>query len=427
MGTTHAPAGRSLLIAAGLAVAALLLWLAVAALRPLPERSFTMATGPEGSAYALFGMEYRRLLAQRGVELRLVPTAGSVDNARRLQDPGSGVDVAFVQGGTLEGEQAAHLLSLGTVFYEPLWVFCRCEADGFALHESLGARVSIGPEGSASRAIALRLFELNRIDPARLQVEGLSPEVAAEALLAGRIDTAIIDTAWESPVVQRLLDDPSVNLVGFQRADAYVARLPFLSKLVLPMGVADLATNRPPRDTLLIAPKASIVVREDLHPALQYLLIDAATRVHGGPGVLHAAGAFPAAEMAGIPLSDEAQHVFRSGPSFLRRHLPFWLAELTQRMMLLFVPLVGILYPVVRFAPEAWRWHQERRVRGMYRELRSLEHALRTTRDAGQRAGLHAQLEDLDARASRIRISDAFAAPAYELKQNIRFVLERYG
>ena len=420
-------ASRSLLIAVGLAVVAVLLWAAVVALRPLPERSFTMATGPEGSAYALFGTEYRRLLAQRGVEVRLVETAGSVDNARRLQDPRSGIDAAFVQGGTIAAGEGAQLLSLGTVFYEPLWVFCRCEPDGFTLQESLGTRVSIGPEGSASRAIALQLFELNRIDPGQLQIEGLSPEAAAEALLAGRIDTAIIDTAWESPAVQQLLDAPSVNLVGFPRADAYVARLPFLNKLVLPMGVADLATNRPPRDTLLLAPKASIVVRGGLHPALQYLLIDAATKVHGGAGVLHAAGRFPAPEMDGIPLSDEAQHVFRSGPSFLRRHLPFWLAELAQRVMLLFVPLVGILYPVVRFAPEVWRWHQERRVRGMYRELRALEHALRTAPDGERRAELHARLEDLDARASRVRISDAFAAPAYELKQNIRFVLERYG
>lgn len=420
-------ARRSLLIAVGLAVATVLLWAAIAALRPVPERSFTMATGPAGSAYALFGTEYRRLLAQRGVEVRLVETAGAVDNARRLQDPRSGIDAAFVQDGTTAAGEAAQLVSLGTVFYEPLWVFCRCEPAGFTLHESLGTRVSIGPEGSASHVIALRLFELNRIDPAQLSIEGLSPQAAAEALLAGRIDTAIIDTAWESPAVQQLLADPAVNLVGFPRADAYVARLPFLSKVVLPMGVVDLATNRPARDTLLIAPKASIVVREELHPALQYLLIDAATRVHGGPGLLHPAGRFPAAEMVGIPLSDEAQHVFRSGPSFLRRHLPFWLAELMQRMLLLFLPLVGILYPLVRFAPEAWRWHQQRRVRGMYRELRALEHALRTTLDRERRTELHAQLEELDARASRIRISDAFAAPAYELKQNIRFVLERYG
>jgi len=418
---------RPWLVAAGVIVAAVLLWMAIVALRPMPERRFTMATGPEGSAYEVFGAEYRALLAQRGVDLRLVPTAGSVENARRLLDPDSGIDAAFVQGGALAGDEAVRLLSLGTVFYEPLWVFCRCEPEGFALHEALGTHVSIGPEGSASRVLALQLFELNRIDVAGLQIEAFPPEVAAEALLAGRIDTAMIDTAWESPVVQQLLDAPSINLIGFPRADAYAARLPFLNKLVLPMGVVDLATNRPSRDTLLIAPKASLVVRADLHPALQYLLIDAAARVHGGPGVLHSAGAFPAPEMVGIPLSDEAQNMFRSGPSFLRRHLPFWLAELMQRMLLLFVPLVGIVYPVVRFAPEAWRWHQERRVRNMYRELRALERALRTATDPARRTELHAQLEDLDARAARIRVSDAFAAPTYELKQNIRFVLERYG
>lgn len=418
---------RPWLVAAGLVVAAALLWMAIVALRPMPERSFTMATGPEGSAYAVFGAQYRALLAERGVDVRLVPTAGSLDNARRLQDPRSGIDAAFVQGGTVDAGETAGLLSLGTVFYEPLWVFCRCEPDGLALHESLGTHVSIGPEGSASRALALRLFELNRIDVRKLRLEPFSPEDAAEALLAGRIDTAIIDTAWESPVVQQLLDAPSISLVGFPRADAYAARLPYLNKLVLPMGVADLATNRPAQDTQLIAPKASLVVRADLHPALQYLLIDAATRVHGGAGVLHSAGAFPAPEMVGIPLSDEAHSMYRSGPTFLRRHLPFWLAELMHRMLLLVVPLIGVVYPIVRFAPEAWRWHQERRVRNMYRELRALERALRVATDPARRAELHAQLEDLDTRAARIRVSDAFAAHTYELKQNIRFVMERYG
>ncbi|NJD32195.1 MAG: C4-dicarboxylate ABC transporter substrate-binding protein [Gammaproteobacteria bacterium] len=418
---------RSLLILAGVGIAAAMLWMAVAALRPLPERSLTLATGPDGSAYAVFGKRYRDLLARQGVEVRLVATDGSIDNAKRLQDPGSGIDAAFVQAGTTPAVDESDLLSLGTLFYEPLWVFCRCEPRGIALHETLGTHVAIGPEGSASRALALRLMQLNRVGLDPLRLEGYSPDPAAEALLAGRIDTAIIDTAWESPAVQRLLADPSINLVSFPRAEAYVALLPFLSKVVLPMGVANLAGNRPPTDIVLIAPKASLVVRRDLHPALQYLLIDAATRIHGGPGIFNGPGAFPAPEMIDIPLSDEAQHMYRSGPSFLRRHLPFWLAELAQRLLLLIVPLLGVIYPVVRFAPDAWRWRQERRLRGMYRELRRIERGLREARDGTRRAEWLARLDDLEARAALTRLSDAFAAPFYELKQNIRFVQERYG
>jgi TRAP-type uncharacterized transport system substrate-binding protein len=404
-----------------------IVWAAVAALRPLPERSLTLATGPAGSAYAAFGERYRELLAKQGVTVRLVPTRGSYDNLARLRDPKSGVSAAFVQSGTTSAAESRDLVSLGTLFYEPLWIFCRCPLKGMAFHENLGTHVSIGPEGSATRALTLKLMKLNGVDPARFRLEGFTPGQAADAMLAGHLDSAIIDTAWGSPAVQRLIADPTINIANFPRADAYVALLPFLSKVTLPMGVANLAENRPPEDVTLIASKASLVVRSDLHPALQYLLIDAATRIHAGRDVFSAAGTFPAPEMIDLPLSDEARSMYSSGPSFLRRHLPFWLAELVERLLLLIVPLVGILYPVIRFAPEAWRWEKERRVRGMYRELRRLEMALREAPDEQRREELHARLDELEARAGRTRLPDSFAAVSYELKQNIRFVQDRYG
>lgn len=417
---------QQLLILLALAVVAGVLWLAVDALRPLPERSFTMATGPEGSAYRAFGELYREALAKQGVTLRLVPTSGSYDNAARLRDPKSGVAAAFVQSGTTTEAESPALLSLGTMFYEPLWVFCRCDPQGLAFHESLGQRISIGPPGSATRELAQRLMRLNAVDPARLRIEDYSPEQTAEALQAGRIDTAIIDTAWESVAVQQLLADPAINLVDFPRADAYVARLPFLNKVVLPMGVADFARNRPPQDVTLIAPKASLVVRADLHPALQYLLIDAATKIHSRPGVLHAAGEFPAPEQIDLPLSREAGHMYRNGPNFLRRHLPFWLAELVQRLLLFGIPLLGLLYPVTTLVPQLWRWEMGRRLQRMYRELQSLEKELRHAPDGPRRDELRARLDALDASAARMKLPDSYAAMSYELKQNIHFVQERF-
>lgn len=404
-----------------------LVWAAIAALRPLPERTLTMATGPDGSAYRIYGERYRALLAKQGVDVRLVPTTGAQDNLARLRDAKSGVSAAFVQGGTTTEAQSPGLLSLGTMFYEPLWIFCRCEASRVALQDLNGRRVSIGPKQGATHDLALQLMRMNGIDPARLQLEEFSPERAAEALESGRIDVAIIDTAWDSPVVRRLLADPVISVQSFARADAYVALLPFLSKVVLPMGVADLADNRPPADVTLVAPKASLVVREDLHPALQYLLIDAAMKIHGGPGVFNRAGEFPAAEMMDLPLSSEANHMYRSGPSFLRRHLPFWLAELAQRLLILAIPLAGLVYPVSRLIPEAWRWEMSRRLRNMYRDLLRIEQELRRTASGTERAELHRKLDALEVRAETLRLPDSFAAPAYELKQNIRFVQEKYA
>jgi TRAP-type uncharacterized transport system substrate-binding protein len=413
------------LVLAGLVLVVGLVWVAIVALRPFPERSFTMATGPEGSAYAAFGERYRAILAEHGVELTLVPTNGSSDNIARLRDPRSGVSAAFVQAGTTSVAESPGLVSLGTLFREPLWVFCRCNPSGLDLRALLGEHVSIGPAGSATRELTLRLLKLNGIEPGQVRLEGYAPEQAAKALLGGQINAAIIDTAWDSPVVRRLLADRSIGLAGFPRADAYVALLPYLGKVVLPMGVANLAENRPPQDTVLIAPKASLVVRGDLHPALQYLLIDAAMKIHGGPGVFHGEGEFPAPEMIDLPLSDEALHMYRSGPGFLRRHLPFWLAEFVQRLLILVIPLVGIVYPLTTFAPTAWRWQMERRVHRIYRELLSLDMELRRMPAGAPRDELLTRLDDLEGRAARLRLPDSFAAMSYELKQNIRFVQKR--
>ncbi|MFO1392401.1 MAG: TAXI family TRAP transporter solute-binding subunit [Steroidobacteraceae bacterium] len=418
---------RRLLVALVVVLVGALIWAAIAALRPLPERTLTMATGPDGSAYRIYGERYRALLAKQGVDVRLVTTTGAQDNLARLRDAKSGVNAGFVQGGTTTEAQSPGLVSLGTMFYEPMWIFCRTDESPLHFKDVFGRRVSMGPRGSATRELALRLLKMNGVDPGHMQFLEYSPERAADELRGGRIDVAFIDTAWDSPAVRALLADPNVSVEDFPRADAYVALLPFLSKVVLPMGVANLAENRPPTDVTLIAPKASLVVREDLHPALQYLLIDAAMKIHGGPGVFNRAGEFPAAEMIDLPLSSEANHMYRSGPSFLRRHLPFWLAELAQRLLILAIPIAGLIYPVTRLVPEAWRWEMSRRLRRTYRELLQLEQALRRVAAGPERTELLRKLDALEVRAASLRMPDSFAAPAYELKQNIRFVQDKYA
>lgn len=417
---------RTLFVFLALAISGALLWAALAALRPLPERTLTMATGPEGSAYRVYAERYRALLAKQGVTVRLMPTRGALDNLAQLRDSRSGVSAAFVQAGTTTEEQSPGLVSLGTMFYEPLWIFCRCDTQGLEMKDVFGRHVSIGPAGGATHDLALRLMRLNGLDPAKVRLEEYSPERATEELEQERIEVAIIDTAWDSPAVRRLLANPAIGLRSFARADAYVALMPSLSKVVLPMGVASLAENRPPSDVVMIAPKTSLVVREDLHPALQYLLIEAAMKVHGGPGIFNRAGEFPAAEMMDLPLSSEAIHLYRSGPSFLRRHLPFWLAELVQRLLLLAIPLVGLVYPVTRFLPDIWRWQMGRRVQRMYRELLALERELRDSSPGPADEKLHRRLDALEARALGLRLPDSFAAAGYELKQNIHFVQEKY-
>jgi TRAP-type uncharacterized transport system substrate-binding protein len=404
--------------------AVVLLWTLVATLRPLPGRDLAIATGPPGSVYALAAERYRQILAQNHVRLHLVPTNGAVDNARLLEDPKSGVEAGFVQAGTISRSEAKGLVSLGTVFYEELWPFCRCPDPPPPPQEWSGLRISIGPEGGASRPLALELLALNGVDVQKLRPLDYSPERAAQALLAGQIDAALILSPWISPVVQQLARAPQIRLLGAPRADAYAALDPNLTKVTLPRGVADLAADRPPADTPLLASKASLVVRERLHPALQYLLLSAAMEVHSGHGIFQHAGEFPAPEEIDVPISADTRTLYRSGPTFLQRTLPFWLAEFVQRMLILIIPIAGIVYPLWSLGPKLYYWSMRRRLYPMYRELKLLERELLAPATE-LRATLLKRLEELDRRARDLQMPGMLNESAYNLRTNIRALRQR--
>lgn len=411
------------------------LWVAIVALRPLPPRTVTMVTGPEGGAFYEMGKRYQALLGRQKIKLQILPTGGALENLARLRDPRTRVEIGFLQGGITSGEESPELVSLGTIFYEPLWFFYRTAIrgrgpdvplmQGMGLKFLRGRKISIGPEGSGTRALALELLARNGVDKSFAHLLSFSHREAGEKLLRGEIDAALIMTSWDSPVVRRLISDEKIGLLSFPRTDAYVALYPFLNKLVVPAGVGDLAKNRPPKDVILFAPKASLVVRKDLHPAIQYLLLDAAQQIHSGPGIFQKSGQFPAAESVDIPLSDDAVQFYKSGPPFLQRHLPFWLAVLIGRLLILLIPLIGVIYPLVRFLPALYALEIRWRINRLYGELRFLENNLES-RSAGQGIGdLNERLDRLEEKASRFRVPLFYANQLYTLRMHITLVRER--
>ena len=392
---------------------------------PMPPRTVVMATGPEGGAYAALGQKYKEILRRQNLRLELLATTGSVENIERLRDSQSGVSVAFVQGGTTSAAEAPELVSLGTLFYEPFWVFSRVRPQNLPGGRTKGGmRVSFGPARSGTNKLAHELAAAMGVDLDRTEVLELGPADAGEQLLKGDLDLISIVAAWDAPIVRRLLLDHSVQLRDWPRADAHAALRPYLTKLVLPRGVADLASDRPPEDVRLLAAKASLVVRADLHPALHYLLLEAASEVHGGPGVFNRAGDFPAAEPVDLPLSESAREYYHGGRPFLQRYLPFWLAALASRLLLLLIPVVGILYPLFRLLPAAYGWGMQYRIYRLYGELKVLEMAF-DGGSGGPRHALDERLGQLERRADRMRVPLRFAPLLYNLKMHIGLVRER--
>ena len=284
----------------------------------LPPRTIVMATGPEGGTNYQLGDRYREFLAKSGIELKLMPTAGSLENLKLLRDSKSGVSVALVQGGAASGVESSGVESLGTVGYEPLWLFHRGDVGG-NLRALAGRRVSIGPEGSGARAFALDVLKRTKTEGTIGELLGYSPQAAAEKLIAGDIDAAFIVTGWDSPAVQALINAKGVELASFPRADAMVALYPFLTKLSVPRGIFDISADLPPSDVVLLASKSILAVRANLHPALQYLLLAAATEIHSQSGIFQKAGQFPIAESSRSAVERRSRALSEIRPALLAR------------------------------------------------------------------------------------------------------------
>jgi TRAP-type uncharacterized transport system substrate-binding protein len=395
----------------------------------MQQRTVVMATYPEGSLTAELTKRYQTVLARKGISVKLVLFAGAVESVARLQDPKSGVDVALIPGGTTTEKESPDLVSLGTTFYQPIWVFLRRDLrkrNGQQLKSNTnlkGLHVSIGPRGSSSRALSLNLLgRAGVIDRESATLFSFSPSESAEKLIRGEIDGAIFVDGWDSPALQRLMSDENVELQSIRRADAFDVLYPYLGKLVLPAGVADMRAPRPPTDVLLVATKSSLVVRRDMHAAVQYMLLEAAVEIHSTPGIFRTAGQFPAPESVDLPLSPYAREFYKTGTPILLAHLPFWLAALLGQPVVWLIPVIIVLFPLVRVAPAVYDWVERRRVYRLYAELRGLEDEMQFAVPGHGREDLVERLDLLKDKAAHLSVPTAFKPLVYSLRWHIDMI-----
>lgn len=394
---------------------------------PTPPRSVKMAVNPQGSYSAELAHQYRALLAKDGIELELVPLAGAVQSLALLQDAKSGVSIAIIPSGITNEYKSPELTSLGALFYEPLWCFSKRKV--IRTYEDLaGLTISIGPEGSGAHALSEEfLARVGIVDGKSAKLYSWPAEKASAALLNGEIDAAILLDTSESPVVHELLTAKDVIVNSVARADAFVALYPFLSKLTLPAGVADMQNNRPPNDVILLATEANLVVRNDLHPAIQYRLLEAASHLHSRARLFQTASRFPAPEANDLPLSVHARQFYKTGPPFLQRHLPFWLAVLVQQFLVLLIPIVGVAYPILRFSPQIYNWMEQRRIYMLYSELARIEADMVSVLPQSNSKGLIECLDRLEHRANQLSLPQPYLPLLYALKLHISMVRQQIG
>jgi hypothetical protein len=421
--------GRGLPISLGL-----ILVLSIAAgvlafvyLNSAPPTTLTMASGPDGSAFRKVAEQYRKILAREGVTVNIVASQGSRDNLARLEDRKGRVDVGFVVGGETADKDVPHLVSLGSVSYQPMMIFYR-GAPKTLLSEFKGQKLDIGQEGSGASVLAQRLFEANGIKPAEdgTQAGHVAPAESVQSLLEGRID-AIFAMSDSTPteMMRKLLREPEIHLFDFVQAEGYAHRITYLNKLVLPRGAIDFGLDIPAGDVNLIAPTVELVARDSLHPALSDLLLEAAREIHGRAGLYKKAGEFPTPIEHDFPISADASRYYASGRSFFYRTFPFWIASLIERILALVVPMTIILVPGFKIAPAVFRWRVESRIKRWYAVLQRIEReAERPTPDDTRRDALLRELEQVEVTVTKLAVPPAYGDVLYELRSHIAVVRE---
>ena len=405
-----------------LLIVAIAFAVAISFVKPAPPRTIVLATGRADGAYHHFGLRYQTELARSGITVTLRPTSGAVENVRLLRDPEAGVDVAFVQGGVGAALPGSELVALGSLYFEPMWIFVRRVIDTGDLRALRGRRVAIGPEGSGTRALVYLLLRANGIvEPAStiLPLTGLD---AVRALRENEIDAAIFVASPASPTVREAVTVPGLALMGIPRAEAYTRLYPFLSRLTLPEGALDLARNIPAREVVLLSPATSLIVRPDFHPALADLLLTTARQIHGQAGVFERPRQFPSPDFTDFPLSPEAQRFHQSGPPLLARFLPFWAATLVDRLKIMLLPLIALAIPMFRILPPTFRWRTRRKIYNWYREVHAADLALCHPQSADELDRLVAELDRVEDQVRRINIPPAHSESHFHLRLHIDLV-----
>lgn len=397
-------------------------WLAAQFIKPAPPDHLYISSGAPGGSYQLYVERYRQVLAKNGVELREQSSAGSMENLKRLLDEDDDTEIALVQSGTANGVNVDKLYSLGYLYYEPLWVFYRADRELDRLTHFKGRRIAIGAEGSGTRKLSLQLLEANGIGPKDALLLPLGGLPAVEAMQARKVDAVFLVGAERSAAVWSLLYADGVRLMSLAHAEAYARLFPHLARLTLPQGAIDMTRNIPPRDVALVSPMATLVAHDSAHPALVQLLLQAAQEVHREAGIFQRPGEFPRAGAADFPLSPDAERFYRSGKPFLQRYLPFWAANLIDRMVVMLVPVFALLIPILKFAPALYSWRIRSRIYRRYGELKFLEAEVEANPERHSREEWLEKLDRIEDDVHHIPTPLAFTDMLYTLRVHLGLV-----
>ncbi len=389
---------------------------------PAPPKRIVMSVGMEEGNYKAYATIYQVLLKESGINLELHASKGIIDDIRELKNPDSSIEMAFIQDGVASAEGSENLVSLGSLYYEPVWIFCRCKRDITHLADLKGRKIAVGKDGSGTRSLAMTLLNSSGVNADNAKLVSIGNQAAADALHKGDIDAAIFVDTPESALIRDISKDPSLRLVSLDQADAYTRQFPYLHHLVLPEGSLNIENNIPERDVHLLAPTTVLVVRNDVHPALVYLMLKTISKIHDGAGLLNKKREFPANLDSDFPLSAQAENFYQNGLPFLDKYLPFWAATFVNRTLIILIPMLALLIPLTKIIPVIYTWLVKMKLFRYYGELRFLETQIQANTDKQEFKKYLDELGNIEDKVNLLRLPVSFSQHLYELKGHIELV-----
>jgi TRAP transporter TAXI family solute receptor len=402
-----------------------IVWLAFGIFFPAPPTKIAIAGSFKGGHFESLALRYKDLLAQAHVEVDVRTTAGSVDNLKLLNDPRSGVQIAFMQEGITNGTQAPDLLSLGRIDYQVLWLFFPADEMFTDLTQLKGKRIALGPLGSGTRIVAEKILNAGGVTSENTTLLNLTPQEAVRALNEGVIDALFLSFSPDSPILHGLLENPSFRLLSLTDAEALSRIFPYLARLVLPRGAINYEKKIPANDVTLIATTNVVLVRKEIHPAIIDLLAQTIVEVHAAPGIFQRIGEFPLQTDPEFPIAEEALDFYKKGPSLLNRYLPFWITNYVKRAIAVLFTAIAIIIPIFSYAPRLYKWLVEYRLRALYSRLRVIEANLQKIEMIQDIAALEDELESLDRETIAFGVPMRHSALYFSIKSHLQLVHDR--
>ncbi len=394
-------------------------WAAYQFVSPAPPRDISISAGNIHGTYYSYAEKYKEELASDGINLTVFESRGSRDNIKRLLD--NDVDVALVQGGTAYADEK--LLSLGSLYYEPVSIFYKKELNLNRLNDFTGLKISIGVVGSGTHMLASQLFAINHVNSQNTQFLYLTAKDSLNKIKAGELDAVFFVSSINASHIQELLHNNDFKLFNFERADAYNQVLPFLSKVTLHEGIIDFKKNIPDQAITLLAPTANLVIRDDLHKSLSILLLQAMEKNHGDNDLFSTPGFFPSEKLTAFPISDVAKRFLEVGPPFLIKYLPFWIATFIDRMIVLTLPLLLLIVPLFKILPPVYRWRIRSKVYRWYDQLQKVDDQTRVSELSEEQSEyLTQELDRISEEVSRLHTPLSNADQLYNLLVHIDLI-----